>query len=199
MNPSGLDMYMMSSQAFPSLKGHFLMAMPGMADPNFQQTVTCISEHTSEGAVGIVVNRVFDGLSAQQIFDELEIESNSAAGEIPVHYGGPVHGNELFVLHGAPFEGDGLLRINEGLALNNSRQVIEAIAMGNGPSQFLIALGCAGWGAGQLEWEMKENAWLFLPCVLDIIFEMPIENRWESAINQLGIDPDLLSGTAGNA
>jgi putative transcriptional regulator len=190
---------MMSAHTFSSLKGHFLMAMPGMADPNFQQSVTCISEHTLDGALGIVVNRVFDGLSAKHIFDELEIESNAAAREISVHYGGPVHGNELFVLHGAPFEGDGILRINEGLALNNSRQVLEAIARGSGPSQFLIALGCAGWGAGQLEWELKENAWLSMPCVSDIIFELPIEDRWESAINKLGIDPDLLSGTAGNA
>ena len=175
------------------------MAMPGMVDPNFQHSVTCISEHTSDGALGIVVNRVFDGLSAQHIFEELEIESNAAAEKIPVHFGGPVHGNELFVLHGAPFEGDAILRIDEGLALNNSREVLEAIAMGAGPSQFLIALGCAGWGAGQLEWEIKENAWLSMPCVPDIIFEMPIEERWESAINRLGIDPDLLSGIAGNA
>ena len=182
-----------------SLKGHLLMAMPALADPNFQQTVTCVSEHTSDGALGIVVNRVFDGLAATHIFEELEIESNAAAGKIPVHYGGPVHGNELFVLHGAPFDGDGILKINEGLALNNSRQILETIAMGTGPSQFLIALGCAGWGAGQLEWELKENAWLSIPCVPDIVFELPIEDRWESAINKLGIDPDQLSITAGNA
>ncbi len=175
------------------------MAMPGMADPNFQQSVTCISEHTADGALGIVVNRIFDGLSAQHIFDELEIESNPAAGEIPIHFGGPVHNNELFVLHGEPFDSDGILRINEGLALNNSRQVLEAIALGTGPSQFLIALGCAGWGAGQLEWEIKENAWLSMPCASDIIFELPVEERWESSMNRLGIDPDLLSGTAGNA
>lgn len=175
------------------------MAMPGMADPNFQQSVTCLSEHTSDGALGIVVNRIFDGLSAQHIFDELEIKSSTAAEEIPVHFGGPVHGNELFVLHGAPFEDDGILVINDELALNNSRRVLEAIAMGTGPSQFLIALGCAGWGAGQLEWEIKENAWLSTPCDAEIIFKLPIEARWESAINRLGIDPDLLSGTAGNA
>ncbi len=175
------------------------MAMPGMSDPNFQNSVTCISEHTPEGALGVVVNRVFEGLSAQHIFDELKIESNAAAAEIPVHFGGPVHGNELFVLHGAPLDGDGILIVNDELALNNSRQVLEDIAMGTGPSQFLIALGCAGWGAGQLEWEMKENAWLSTPCVSEIIFELPIETRWESAINRLGIDPDLLSGTAGNA
>ncbi len=189
----------METNTFSSLKGHFLMAMPGMADPNFQHSVTCISEHTSDGALGIVVNRVFDGLSAQHIFDELQIESNAAAEKIPVHFGGPVHGNELFVLHGAPFEGDAILRIDEELALNNSREVLEAIAMGTGPSQFLIALGCAGWGGGQLEFEIKENAWLSMPCAPDIIFELPIDERWESAINRLGIDPDLLSGTAGTA
>lgn len=190
---------MTNTEIGTSLKSHFLMAMPGMADPNFTQTVTCISEHTADGALGIVVNRIFEGLSADHIFDELKIKCNEAAGNIPVHFGGPVHGNELFVLHGAPLEGDGLLRINKGLALNNSRKVLEEIAMGTGPAQFLIALGCAGWGAGQLEWEMKENAWLTLPCDADILFEVPVEERWESAINKLGIDPDLLSETAGNA
>ena len=175
------------------------MAMPSLSDPNFSHSVTCISEHTSDGAFGIVVNRVFEGLSAKIIFDELGIASSEAAQDIPVHIGGPVHANELFVLHGAPFEADGLLMVNDTLALNNSRAILEAIAAGTGPEQFLIALGCAGWGGGQLEWEMKQNAWLSMPCMSDIIFELPVEDRWVIAMKRLGVDPDLLTETAGNA
>jgi len=175
------------------------MAMPSLADPNFEHSVTCISEHTSDGAFGIVINRIFDGLNAKIIFDELGIKGHRNAGKIPVHIGGPVHSNELFVLHGPPFDGEGFLMVNERLALNNSRAILETIATGQGPQQFLIALGCAGWGGGQLEWELKQNAWLSIPCVHDILFELPVEDRWEHAMKRLGVDPDLLTETAGNA
>ena len=175
------------------------MAMPALNDPNFDHSVTCISEHTSDGAFGIIVNRIIEGLSADIIFNELGIEGNADARNIPIHIGGPVHSNELFVLHGTPFDSEGLLMVNDALALNNSRAILEAIANSTGPRQYLIALGCAGWGGGQLEWEMKENAWLSIPCMQDIIFEVPIEDRWTIAMERLGVDPDLLSSEAGNA
>lgn len=175
------------------------MAMPSLADPNFSHSVTCISEHTPEGAFGIVINRIFEGLNAGMIFEELGIKYGSHAEKIPVYVGGPVHANELFVLHGRPFEGDNLLLVNDNLALNNSKAILEAIAADEGPEHYIITLGCAGWGGGQLEWEMKQNAWLTLPCEQEIIFEMPVEDRWSNAIKRLGIDPDLLTETAGNA
>ena len=189
----------MNLQTFTSLKGHFLMAMPSLADPNFEHTVTCISEHTAEGAVGIVVNRVYPELSAKVIFDELGIPCDDGASKIPVHYGGPVHDNELFILHTGPFMGEGLLMITPELALSNSRLVLEAIAAGKGPQDFVIALGCAGWGPGQLESEMLQNAWLTLPYMPDIVFGLPLDERWENAVRRLGIDPDMLIETAGNA
>lgn len=189
----------MTSETFTSLKGHFLMAMPSLADPNFRHSVTCVSEHTPEGAVGIIVNQVFPNISAKMVFDELGIECHNRSTQIAIHVGGPVHANELFVLHTSPFSWDGLLKINEELALSNSRAILEAIAKQEGPESFLIALGCAGWGPGQLEWEMKQNAWLTLPCTLDIIFKLPVEERWKTAIKRLGIDPDLIIETAGNA
>jgi len=175
------------------------MAMPGLADPNFIKSVTCISEHTKDGAVGIVVNRIHPGLNAKLIFDELNIACAPEAEKMPIHIGGPVHVNELFILHGRPFPGDGFLSINKDLALSNTRAVLEAIGRGDGPGQFLIALGCAGWGAGQLEWEMRENAWLTTPCAMDILFTLPEADRWDHAIKKLGIDPDYLMDTAGNA
>lgn len=181
------------------LKGHFLMAMPTLMDPNFRKSVTCISEHTDEGAVGIVVNQVHEGLTAAEVFDELGISCQMQADSIPIHNGGPVHTNQLFVLHGAPLDWEGSLIINEHLAMSNSRDILESIARMKGPQAFLIALGCAGWGPGQLEWEVTQNAWLMAPCDLDIIFKVPIENRWENAIRNLGIDPGQLSDMAGNA
>ena len=187
-------------EEFPtSLKGYFLMAMPALTDPNFRQSVTCISEHTEEGAVGIVINQVHDGLSAKLIFEELGIDCDRKAESIPIHIGGPVHTNELFVLHGPPLDWGESLRINNGLALSNSRHLLEAIARGQGPSSYMISLGCAGWSPGQLEWELGQNAWLVSPCSEDIIFNLPPAERWESAIKRLGIDPHQLSGTAGHA
>ena len=181
------------------LKGCFLMAMPMLADPNFEHSVTCLSEHTPQGAVGIVINHVQHGISGRMIFEELGMEFNADAEHIPIHIGGPVHSNELFVLHGPPLDWEDSLKITDDLALSNSRSILEAIASGKGPDSYLISLGCAGWGPGQLEWEMAQNAWLTSPCALDIIFKIPIEIRWEEAIRRLGIDPDLLSDTAGHA
>ncbi len=181
------------------LKGHFLMAMPTMADPNFKQSVTCIAEHGDEGALGIVINRLREPISGRDIFDELKIVYNDEGGRIAIHAGGPVHPNELFILHAAPLDWGGSLMITDNLALSNSRSILEAIAIGEGPRDFVISLGCAGWGPGQLEWEMAQNAWLSMVASHDIIFSLPIESRWDSAIRRLGIDPELISATAGHA
>ena len=175
------------------------MAMPSLADPNFRHSVTCISEHTPEGAVGIIVNQIYPQLNAKMIFDELGIECHDQSALIPIHIGGPVHSNELFVLHADPLNWSGHLMINEDLGLSNSRIILEGIGRGQGPRAFIIALGCAGWGPGQLEWELMQNAWLTLPCTPEIIFELPVEERWDSAIRRLGIDPDLIIETASRA
>lgn len=189
----------MHSETFTSLKGHFLMAMPSLSDPNFRRSVTCISEHTADGAVGIVINQIQGDLNAKMIFKELGIPCHDGSSFVPIHIGGPVHGNELFVLHAKPFDWNGFFMINDELALSNSRAVLEAIALDKGPGAFLIALGCAGWGPGQLEWELMQNAWLTLPCTHDLIFDLPVEDRWQCAIQRLGIDPDLMTETVGNA
>jgi putative transcriptional regulator len=183
----------------PSLKGSLLMAMPLLMDPNFRHSVICITEHTDDGAVGIVVNQVYEGLHAKMVFDELEIACRGKADSIPVFVGGPVHTDELFILHGPPLDWTESLKISEHLALSNSRAILEAIAQGNGPRDFLISLGCAGWAPGQLEWEMSQNAWLVTACDDDILFKVPPGERWNRAIECLGIDPHALSGTPGHA
>lgn len=189
----------MVSNNSATLKGQFLLAMPGLADPNFHQTVTCICEHNESGAMGIIVNRVHHSLTANDIFEELEIEHVADAASIRIHLGGPVHIGEIFVLHGPPFNWQASLMITPTLAMSNTKDILEAIAMARGPKAFIISLGCAGWGPGQLEAEIKENAWLNYPVFEENIFDMPIETRWEEAVKKLGIDPILLSNSAGHA
>ena len=175
------------------------MAMPGLADPNFHLTVTCICEHNENGAMGIIVNRIYDMLSGKDIFEELNIEYAPGADSIPIHIGGPVHLSEIFVLHGPPFDWEATLMITKSLAMSNTRDVLESVAMGRGPRSYIITLGCAGWGPGQLESEIKENAWLTHPIFEENIFDLPVEIRWEEAVKKMGIDPTLLSDAAGHA
>ncbi len=189
----------MQSDYPESLKGQFLMAMPALLDPNFHQTVVCISEHTREGAVGIVVNRVHATLKADTIFDELKMDHQPELGRLPIHLGGPVHASELFILHGPPFDESTSLVITASLAMSTTRDVLQRIAWGKGPSAFLIALGCAGWGPGQLEAEIRQNAWLTSDIEEKILFETPVEERWEAALRKLGVDPALLMDAAGHA
>ncbi len=193
------DLSNMNDTFAQSLKGQLLIAMPELMDPNFYQTVTCLSEHTKEGAVGIVINRTHAAITTGMIFKELGIECIEPYGEFPVYIGGPVHINEVFILHSAPSQWEGSLVINESLALSNSLDILEAIAKGQGPESFLIALGCAGWGPGQLEYELSQNAWLTAPYQPQVIFETPLERRWEAALRNIGVDPELLSGSAGHA
>jgi putative transcriptional regulator len=189
----------MATHKSASLKGQFLLAMPGLIDPNFHQTVTCICEHNDTGAMGIIVNRVHNSLTAKDIFEELDIAHAGGAGALPIHLGGPVHVGEIFILHGPPFDWEASLMITESLAMSNTRDILEAVAMGRGPRSFIISLGCAGWGPGQLESEIKENAWLNSSIFEENIFDLPIEVRWDEAVKKMGIDPTLLSSTAGHA
>jgi len=189
----------MESQHPSKMKAQFLIAMPGLMDPNFRQTLTCICEHTVDGALGVVVNRVHPALSAKEIFDELKIECIEKAEKMPIYIGGPVHFDEIFILHGPPFEWHGCLQITSTLALSNTRDILTSISRGKGPEKVIIALGCAGWGPGQLESEIIQNAWLTGPISDDVIFDVPENERWNAAVKKMGIDPALLSHTAGHA
>jgi putative transcriptional regulator len=182
-----------------SLKGHFLIAMPKLMDPNFHQTVTIICEHNADGAFGIIVNRVHTAISAEDVFKELKLAYTPAVADIPIHIGGPVHSGEIFVVHGPPLNWEASLIVSTNLALSNTRDIIEAIAQVRGPQALIMSLGCAGWGPGQLESELRDNAWLTTPAVDDILFGCPLERRWEEAVRRMGVDPALLIHTAGNA
>ncbi len=175
------------------------MAMPGLLDPNFHQTVVCISEHTHDGAVGIVVNRVHPTIKAATILDELEMDYQQELSRVAIHLGGPVHTSELFIIHGPPFDESASLVITPSLAMSTTRDVLQRIALTKGPAFYLIALGCAGWGPGQLEAEIRQNAWLTSDIEENILFELPPEKRWAAALANLGIDPALLTDAAGHA
>lgn len=189
----------MESMGQISLKGHLLIAMPGMMDPNFSQSVTLICEHNASGAMGVIVDRVNTGLYAGDIFSELHIPQDPLISRIPVYHGGPVHPDEIFVVHGPPFIWDGCLMVTPTIALSNTMDLLTAIAGGSGPKTYQIVLGCAGWGDGQLEAELRLNAWLTCPATQRLVFETPAEERWKTAMNKMGVDPDLLSNTPGHA
>jgi putative transcriptional regulator len=167
-----------------TLANQLLIAMPGMADPNFSSTVTLICEHNDEGALGIVINRPL---------------ADSAALDHPVLMGGPVGPERGFVLHDTSHQYENSLAVSSEICLTLSRDVIDAMASGRGPQKSLVALGYAGWEAGQLEAEMLANSWLNVPATAEIVFDMPFADRWAAAARALGVDLTLLSPEAGHA
>lgn len=185
--------------ASENFTNQFLIAMPNLADPNFFQSVTYICDHSEQGALGIVINHVMD-LELGELLDHLKMEvSAPESRHLPLYNGGPVQVERGFVLHQPLGDWESTLPVTDDLGLTTSRDILAAIARGEGPERVLVALGYAGWGAGQLEQEMAENAWLSCPADTRIIFELPAEQRWRAAAARLGIDLDLLAGDAGHA
>lgn len=183
-----------------TLTGHFLIAMPGLGDPNFARGVTFVCQHGEEGTMGLVVNRASeyhlgDVMAQMQMACERE---EVAATQVLI--GGPVQAERGFVLH-APDERkwDSTFRISDALAVTTSRDILAAMAEGNGPARALIALGYAGWGAGQLEQELRDNAWLTVEADDRILFDTELERRWQAAVALVGVDPNQLADYAGHA
>jgi putative transcriptional regulator len=172
--------------------------MPGLADSYFGGTVTYLCEHNADGAMGLVINRESD-MMLVELLAQLGIAAPGAGRDAPVLEGGPVGGERGFVLHTGAQRFDASLELADGLVLTTSLAALEAIAAGTGPERFLVALGFAGWGPGQLEQELLDNAWLSCPASLDVLFDVPFEKRVMAAAATLGIDFRLLSGHAGHA
>lgn len=187
----------MADDAF--LTNHFLIAMPALADPNFFHTVTYICEHDEDGAMGIVINRPLD-MNLGEILAHMELTiRDDEVGKIPVFQGGPVQLERGFVLHQPLGEWDATLKVSDDIGITASQDILTALAEGKGPKRALIVLGYAGWGAGQLEREMAENAWLSGPATPEVLFDTPVDKRWEAAAALLGVDLNLLSSDAGHA
>jgi putative transcriptional regulator len=181
------------------LTNQFLIAMPGLEDPNFYHSVTYICEHNAEGALGLVVNRPLD-MRLGEILQHIHVEdAQPEARQIPVHLGGPVQQDRGFVLHEPLGDWEATLRVTDRIGITSSIDILHAIARNEGPERLLITLGYAGWGAGQLERELADNAWLSGPADPEILFRTPNEERWRAAAASLGVNLDLLSGDAGHA
>jgi putative transcriptional regulator len=179
------------------LTDHFLIAMPNLGDPNFSKTVTYICMHDENGAMGIVINRPMD-IDLGDVFENMEIEvQDPQAQQLPIFDGGPVQTERGFVIHQPVRQWDAMLTVGN-LGIATSRDIISAIAKGTGPDNLLIALGYAGWNAGQLEQEIANNAWLSTPANYDVIFNIPTEQRWQAAAATMGIDITLMSPIAGH-
>lgn len=183
----------------PSFTNQLLIALPTLADPNFARTVALVCQHDDDGAMGVVVNRASD-YTLGEVLRQMGIESDDPALlEQRVLAGGPVHPERGFVIHDGERGWDSSLAIADGLFVTTSRDVLEAMARGEGPPQATVALGCAGWGAGQLEYELTENSWLTAPLRRELLFSLPLDQRWQAAAGQIGVDLMRLAGHVGHA
>ena len=181
------------------MTNQFLIAMPGLEDPNFFRTVTYVCAHGPEGAMGIVINRP-SSIALGEVLSQMElVAGDSRINEIPVFQGGPVHPERGFIIYRPLGHWDSTIKISDTCGVATSRDILEAMCRGRGPDKTLIALGYAGWGAGQLEREMAENAWLSGPADEEILFNLPPDERWHRAVALLGVDLGRLSSETGHA
>lgn len=181
------------------LEGQLLIAMPAMTDERFERAVIYMCAHNEEGAMGLIVNKVLESISFDELLTQLDIEPGTV-GEAPrVHFGGPVESGRGFVLHSADYMQDSSIAVDENTALTATVDILRDVASGTGPKKKLLAIGYAGWGPGQLESEIHENAWLHAPVSEELLFDEDDETKWDRALKSLGVDISLLSGTAGRA
>ncbi|MDD5389331.1 MAG: YqgE/AlgH family protein [Gallionellaceae bacterium] len=178
---------------------HFLIAMPKMMDPNFSGTLTYICDHGDQGALGVVVNRPIE-LNLDSLFSQIGLDlTDEHLKQASVYYGGPVQVERGFVLHRPVGTWSSTLSVNDRVGLTTSKDILEATARREGPAEILVTLGYAGWGPGQLEDEIKQNAWLTVPADPQVIFGYPAKERLNAAMHLLGIDLSMLSEEAGHA
>ena len=182
-----------------NLTHHFLIAMPAMADPHFAHTLTYVCEHNEDGALGIVINKPID-MTLSTLFEQINVPlADRVLRESPVHFGGPVQVDRGFVLHRPLGNWQSTLAISDDMGLTTSKDVLEAVGRGDGPTDVFVSLGYAGWEAGQLEAELAQNAWLTVKADADVVFDLPPEGRLPAAMQLLGIDFAHLSDDVGHA
>ena len=181
------------------LTNQLLIALPALARTKFSRSVALICQHDDDGAMGVVVNRASE-YTLGEVLAQMNLEARDPAlRDQIVLNGGPVHPERGFVLHDGAREWDSTLAIGGGLALTTSRDILEAMAEGDGPAHAVVALGCAGWGAGQLEYELAENSWLTAPADAELVFALPLEQRWQAAGGRIGVDMTRMTDYSGHA
>jgi len=181
------------------LVGQLLVAMPAMNDGRFAKSVIYMCAHNAEGAMGLVINRMLDDMSFPDLLEQLNIVPQTDVDNINVHFGGPVEMGRGFVLHSNDYLQDQSLVVNDDMALTATIDILREIADGGGPKQSLLALGYAGWGAGQLDQEMRDNGWLNVAADENLVFDLDLDEKWQRAMTKIGIDPVMLSEDAGHA
>ena len=182
-----------------SLTGQLLVAMPMMEDVRFARAVIYICSHGPNGAMGLMLNRLYTESNYKTLMRQLNIEVASPDIELPVHGGGPVEPGRGFVLHSADYLREGTSRIDDTVSLSATVEILQAIAHGKGPQKALLALGYTGWGAGQLDNELKSNGWLTAPADDQILFGRDLDSKWQRALAKIGVSASMLSGVAGHA
>jgi putative transcriptional regulator len=183
-----------------SLMGQLLIAMPQMLDPRFARSVVYVCAHSEgEGAMGLVINKLLEALTMEELFTHLQLAPTPPDPRRPVHFGGPVEPGRGFVLHTSDYREDATLVVGDGFAVTATLEVLRAIGRGEGPRRNLLALGYAGWAPGQLDAEMQANGWLSVPADSDLVFGEDLEGKWQRALAKLGVDVTLLSTEAGHA
>lgn len=182
------------------LTGRPLIAMPGMGDPRFEKSVVFLCAHSSDGAMGIIINKPTEEIRLKDLTEQLEIPQASEARDFVVHYGGPVEPGRGFVLHSGDYTSDlATLEVSDDFGMTATLDVLEEFAAGRGPNKATIALGYSGWGPGQLEGEILANGWLTCDASPDLVFENDDADKWEAALKTLGVDALMLSASAGRA
>ena len=181
------------------LVGQLLLAMPGMGDPRFDRAAIAMCVHDDAGALGLVVNHVYDGLTVRQVMEQLDVDPLDLDADLPVYAGGPVEPGRGFVLHSLDYGGQATLQVSNMWGLTATLDILKDIAAGKGPAKWLLALGYTGWGEGQLDEELTRHGWLNAPAPPELVFDTPFEERWPQAFAALGVDVGQLSAVSGRA
>lgn len=180
------------------LSGQLLLAMPGIGDPRFERAAIAVCTHDDDGALGVGVGETIDGLTLHTLLRQVDIEPG-VAPDVPIHLGGPMETRRGFVLHDSGWGGQDTIDVGGRFALSGTLDVLRAIAEGSGPDQFVVALGYAGWDAGQLERELTQHGWMNVPADRRLLFDVPTSSRWREGFHDIGIDPRMLAPTGGTA
>ena len=183
------------------LAGKLIIAMPTMSDPRFKRSVVCICAHNEDGAIGIIINKIIESLSFSKIIKQLRLKKNKVKRDYsePIYFGGPVETERGFILHTADYFSENSTPINTQISMTASTEILQALIDGNGPNKSIVALGYAGWGPGQLDTEIQSNAWLSVESDLELVFSAKTAEKWDMALEKIGVNPALLSTEAGRA
>lgn len=180
------------------LSGQLLLALPGMSDPRFRRAVIAMCVHDANGALGLGIGHVLGDISFHKLLEQVDIDPG-VAPDVPIHWGGPMEPSRGFVLHSTDWGGQDTILVGMKWAFTGTLDILRALGEGKGPRQWLVALGYAGWGAGQLDGEMTRHGWLTAKAGPEVLFDTNASERWDAALKAGGIDPRLLSPTSGTA